>query len=182
MSSEPVVARHSDSADAGVRIGSAHDRRLLRLLARSRYSIGIALTGTFIAATALLIYGVIETVALIGAVLEHLTPAATGSAGDPPLLAAIRAVDAYLVAVVLYFIAAGLYQLSFHPLPLPAWLVVRDLDDLEHKLLNVVVVVLTIAFLGQVVTWDGRRDLLGIGVATALVIAALALHLRRTPP
>lgn len=77
--------------------------------------------------------------------------------------------------------AAGLYQLSFHPLPLPEWLVVRDLDDLEDKLLNVVVVVLGITFLGQVVAWDGLRDLLGLGVATALVIAALALHLRRTP-
>jgi hypothetical protein len=42
-------------------------------------------------------------------------------------------------------------------------------------------VVLGIAFLGQAVTWDGQRDLLGFGTATALVIAALAFHLRRGP-
>jgi hypothetical protein len=44
-----------------------------------------------------------------------------------------------------------------------------------------VVVVLGIAFLGQAVTWDGQRDVLGFGVATALVIVALSFHLRRTP-
>jgi uncharacterized membrane protein YqhA len=91
----------------------------------------------------------------------------------------VAAADSFLVAVVLYFIAVGLYQLSFHPLPLPEWLVVHDLDELEDKLAQVVVVVLGIAFLGQAVTWDGHRDLLGYGVAIALVIVALSFHLRR---
>jgi uncharacterized membrane protein YqhA len=108
-------------------------------------------------------------------------PAAETSGGALPLLAAIAAVDAFLVAVVLYFIAVGLFQLSFHALLLPEWLVVHDLDELEDKLAQVVVVVLGVAFLGQAVTWDGQRDLLGFGVATALVIAALSFHLRRTP-
>jgi uncharacterized membrane protein YqhA len=158
-----------------------HERRLLRLLAMSRYSIGIAVVGAFVGATALLMYGVMETLALVRAVLAVWWPAAVNSADLPPLLAAIAAVDAFLVAVVLYFIAAGLYQLSFHPLPLPEWLVVHDLDELEDKLAQVVVVVLGIAFLGQAVTWDGQRELLGFGVATALVIGALSFHLRRTP-
>jgi uncharacterized membrane protein YqhA len=158
-----------------------HERRLLRLLATSRYSIGIAVVGTFVGATALLVYGVLETFALVRAVLAVWLPAVVNSADLPPLLAAIAAVDAFLVAVVLYFIAVGLYQLSFHPLPLPEWLVVHDLDELEDKLAQVVVVVLGIAFLGQAVTWDGQRDLLGFGVATALVIAALAFHLRWGP-
>ncbi|MGE3510515.1 MAG: YqhA family protein [Vicinamibacterales bacterium] len=147
----------------------------------SRYLIGIAVVGTFLGATALLMYGVIETLAVVQAVLAVWWPAAGHAADIPPLLAAIAAVDAFLVAVVLYFIAVGLYQLSFHALPLPEWLVVHDLDELEDKLAQVVVVVLGIGFLGQAVTWDGQRDLLGFGVATALVIAALTLHLRRRP-
>jgi uncharacterized membrane protein YqhA len=158
-----------------------HERRLLRLLAMSRYLIGIAVVGTFAGATALLVYGVAETHVLAGAVFAIWLPAAGNSSDPPPLLAAIAAVDAFLVAVVLYFIAVGLYQLSFHPLALPEWLVVRDFDELEDKLAQVVVVVLGIAFLGQAVTWDGQRELLGFGGATALVIAALAFHLRRRP-
>jgi uncharacterized membrane protein YqhA len=158
-----------------------HERRLLRLLATSRYLIGIAVVGIFLGATALLAYGVLETFALVRAVLAAWLPAVVNSADLPPLLAGIAAVDAFLVAVVLYFIAVGLYQLSFHPLPLPEWLLVHDLDELEDKLAQVVVVVLGIAFLGQVVTWDGKRDLLGFGIATALVIGALSFHLRRVP-
>jgi uncharacterized membrane protein YqhA len=154
---------------------------LLRLLATSRYLIGIAVVGTFVGATALLAYGVVEAHALVRTVLGVWLPATANTSDPPPLLAAIGAVDAFLVAVVLYFIAVGLYQLSFHPLPLPEWLLVHDLDELEDKLAQVVVVVLGIAFLGQVVTWDGERDLLGFGVATALVIGALSFHLRRAP-
>jgi uncharacterized membrane protein YqhA len=147
----------------------------------SRYLIGIAVVGTFVGATALLVYGVVEAHALVRTVLGVWLPAAANTSDPPPLLAAIGAVDTFLVAVVLYFIAVGLYQLSFHPLPLPEWLLVHDLDELEDKLAQVVVLVLGIAFLGQVVTWDGERDLLGFGVATALVIGALSFHLRRAP-
>ena len=41
-----------------------------------------------------------------------------------------------------------------------------------------VVVVLAVAFLGEVITWDQETDLLGLGVAVGAVIAALALFLR----
>ncbi|MGE0159778.1 MAG: YqhA family protein [Gemmatimonadales bacterium] len=151
----------------------------------SRFSIGLAVIGTFVGATALMAYGVLETIALVDAVIAEWLGGGEHATEVPPLLAGIGAVDTFLIGMVLYFIAVGLYQLSFHPLPLPQWLIVDDLGDLEDKLVKVVVLVLGIAFLGQVVTWDGQRDLLGFGVATALVIAALGFHLRgpsATPP
>ena len=40
-----------------------------------------------------------------------------------------------------------------------------------------VIVVLGVLFLGQVISWDGTRDLLGFGAAVALVIAALTYFL-----
>jgi len=60
---------------------------------------------------------------------------------------------------------------------LPHWLEIHDLDDLKAKLLSVVVVVLAVLFLGEVVKWDGRRELLGLGVAIAAVIAGLTFFL-----
>ena len=157
---------------------ASHEPRLLRLLAMSRYLIGVAIVGTFAGATALLAYGLMEARALIDSVIAVWLRVEASTGRVPPVLAAIGAVDAFLVAVVLYFIAVGLYQISFHPLPLPEWLVVNDLDDLEDKLLRVVVAALGVAFLGHATTWNGQRDLLGYGVATALVIGALAFHLR----
>jgi hypothetical protein len=41
----------------------------------------------------------------------------------------------------------------------------------------VVIVVLAVMFLGHVVAWDGERELLGIGTAIALMIAALTYFL-----
>jgi len=34
-----------------------------------------------------------------------------------------------------------------------------------------------VTFLGQIVSWDGESQLLGLGVAVALVIAALNVYL-----
>ena len=84
---------------------------------------------------------------------------------------------------MLFVISIGLYQLfTAKPLtPLPDWLRVRDVGDLERKLIGLVVTVLSVVFLGQVVTWDGQRDLLGFGVAIGAVITGLAFFLRYEP-
>ena len=47
--------------------------------------------------------------------------------------------------------------------------------------MRVVVVVMGVLFLGQVVTWDGQRDLLGYGVGIAAVIAALTWFSSQKP-
>jgi uncharacterized protein UPF0114 len=66
-------------------------------------------------------------------------------------------------------------------MPLPRWLLVHDVGDLERKLIGLVVTVLSVVFLGQIVTWDGQRDLLGFGVAIGAVIAGLTFFLRHEP-
>ena len=158
------------------------DSRLLRILAMSRYAVGIAVVGTFVAATGLLVYGAGEVIQLLGALSGVGNPYRVERVSSPPLLLGISAVKAFLVAIVLYVIAIGFYQLFFQRLPLPEWLVVEDLAELELKLVEVVISTLGVAFLGQVVTWDGQRDLQGIGVATAVVIGALAYAASRVAP
>src|SRR4029079_9190007 len=83
---------------------------------------------------------------------------------------------------VLYVIAVGLYELFVDDnLPLPAWLEIHTLDDLKDKLIGVVVVLMGVLFLGQLIAWDGQRDLLGLGGGTALVIAALTYFVSQNP-
>jgi uncharacterized membrane protein YqhA len=79
-------------------------------------------------------------------------------------------------------VALGLYQLFIdQSLALPRWLKVNDLSDLKRDLIGVVVVLLGVSFLGEVVNWEGQRELLPLGAAVAVVIAALGFILWLTP-
>jgi uncharacterized membrane protein YqhA len=149
---------------------------LRTILASSRYLILIAVLGSFLAAAILLIYGGLEVLQLMG---ETVAAGAVNSKGAKTLsLAFIEVVDVFLLGTIFYIVALGLYELFIEEgVGLPPWLVIRDLDDLKDKLIGVVIVVLGVLFLGQVVTWDGQRDLLRFGVAVALVIAALTYFL-----
>jgi uncharacterized membrane protein YqhA len=60
---------------------------------------------------------------------------------------------------------------------LPRWLKIRDLADLKANLVSVVIAVLAVLFLREAVAWEGDRDILELGAALALVIAALTFYL-----
>lgn len=149
---------------------------LKNILARSRYLILIAVAGTFLAATALLVYGAIEVIVLIQQTVAYGEVSQKGA--KVLALAFIEMVDLFLLGTVFYIVALGLYELFIDDtLTLPHWLEIHDLDGLKNKLVGVVIVVLAVTFLGQVVTWDGTRDLLGFGAGIAMVIAALTWFL-----
>lgn len=150
-----------------------------RIISASRYLIIIASACIFALATALMCYGGAQTYTQIAQLFSEGSP--KGSKGL--ILAAIELVDLFLLATVLYVIAVGLYELFVDDsLPLPAWLEIHTLDDLKDKLIGVVVVVMGVLFLGQLIAWDGQRDLLGLGGGTALVIAALTYFIGQKKP
>jgi uncharacterized membrane protein YqhA len=152
---------------------------LKQILSASRYLIIIAVICIFLAATTLLIYGTLLTGNII---LDLIATAKVSTKGSKDLLLSlIELVDLFLLTTVLYIISVGLYELFIAELNLPPWLIITDLDMLKDKLIGVVIVVLSVLFLGQVISWDGQRDLLGFGVAIALVIATLTYFLNQKP-
>jgi uncharacterized membrane protein YqhA len=156
-----------------------HQPAILRVLGRSRYLIVIAVICILAAAAALLAFGARQTVHLLyGLGLDPHDPEATKTL----ILGAIELTDLLLLATALYVIAIGLFELFIdNRLVLPSWLEIHDLNDLKEKLIGVLIVVMAVLFLGQVVTWDGKRDLLRYGAATALVIAALTWFVSQKP-
>jgi uncharacterized membrane protein YqhA len=153
-----------------------------RFLAATRYIALVPVICIFLAATALMIYGAFETFQVIA---HSFSDGVSAKGAKGLLLSAIELVDLFLLGTVLYVISVGLYELFVDDsIPLPDWLVIHDLDDLKEKLIGVVIVVLGVLFLGQVISWDGQRDLLNPGAAIALVIAALAyfLSLKKKEP
>lgn len=137
------------------------------LLGYSRYLILLAVIAAFASAVTLLIFGAYET----GLEIWHIL---NGEMPKSIAVTFIEIADLFLLGVVLYIIALGLYELFIDDsVPVPAWLEIHTLDDLKSKLISVVIVVMGVLFLKQVVSWDGERNLLTYGGGTALVIAAL---------
>jgi len=146
-----------------------------KIISASRYLIIVAVICIFVIGLALLVYGASETYVLV----THLfNDGVNAKSAKSLVLSAIELVDLFLLATVLFVIAIGLYELFIDDnLPLPAWLEIHTLDDLKDKLIGVVIVVMGVLFLGQAISWDGQRDLLGFGAAIALVVAALTYFL-----
>lgn len=95
------------------------------------------------------------------------------------LSVSIKIIDIFLVATVFYIISLGLYELFIARAPLPGWVEIRDLDDLETKLLGVVVIALAVLVLGQAVTWrsDASASILDFGLAVGASILAISAYL-----
>ena len=93
-------------------------------------------------------------------------------------------VDLFLVGATMLIAAIGFYELFVNHAGadrqhgLPAWLVMRDLDDLKARVVSMLVLVAAASFTNVVVDFHGGHDILFLGGAVAVVIAALTLFLR----
>jgi uncharacterized membrane protein YqhA len=147
-----------------------------RALGATRYVMALAVFAIFVGSVALLISATFE---MFGAVWHEITHFGE----DPDHYSQLRvhlieALDTILVSTVLYVIAVGLYQLFVNrALKLPKWLQTDGVGDLEKRLAGMVVTVLAVMFVTQVLQWHEGRDLLGLGLAIAAVIAAISMFL-----
>ena len=147
-----------------------------RAVGGTRYIVAIAVAGTFLSAIALLVYEVL----VVGQIVADLVHGGIvlPKAAKTLAVALIEAADVFLIAIALYVISLGLYTLFIDDrIVLPKWLVINDLEDLKRNLVSIVIAVLAVLFLREAVAWDGSRDILALGGALALVIAALTYYL-----
>jgi uncharacterized membrane protein YqhA len=144
-----------------------------RMVASSRFFVLIATLSLFLAFMAVMVSTIIVTVMTIWRAGVEQTLSQNEMIGK-----LIKQADYALLATVLYVLALGLYSLFVDDrIPMPSWLSIHDLGQLKELLAGVVVVAIAVIFLGQALTWDGTSDLLAPGIASAAVIAALALFL-----
>jgi uncharacterized membrane protein YqhA len=151
---------------------------LNRILGLSRYAVRVAVVTTAVSSIALLIYGaLLEVVVVVRTVLDA---SVSNQGGKELALGLIEATDIFLIGIVLFIFSLGLDVLFIDDrLPLPSWLEINNLDDLKAQLVSVVIAALAVIFLGLVVQWDGEPEILGLGAAIALVVAALVFFLHQ---
>ena len=139
----------------------------------TRYLTAIPCLGLFISAIALTISTLVSTIQVTIEVIQgHVDM-------QDMLVEYIEYADFFLLAVVLYIMAVGLYSLFIdHDIVMPSWLEIDTLDDLKEKLIGVIGVVMAVYFLGRLIHGTDALDLLYIGVGTAAVIVALAYFVK----
>jgi len=149
---------------------------LSRALASSRYIVLVAVIGTLVASIALIIY---EAIVVAQAVIDVIREGSVSLKTSKALaVGVIEAIDVFLIAIVAFIIGIGLYTLFVDDtLPLPRWLTIRDLDDLKHHLVSIVIAVLAVLFLREAVARAGDVELLSLAAALAVMIAALTFFL-----
>lgn len=147
------------------------------LLSASRFLIAVAVICTLVAGTTLLIYGTALVVQIVVGIIQ--SGAVNTDASKELVFAFVEVVKLYLLSSVFYLIAGNLYEIFIAHIPLPRWLVIKDLDTLESKFVEAVIVMLGVLFLEEAITpTRGSGDLLLYGSGIALVIATLTYFVR----
>jgi uncharacterized membrane protein YqhA len=83
-----------------------------------------------------------------------------------------------LKGVIFYIIGVGLYNLVVTPIQLCTQFGVSSLNDLEEKVVSVVIVIFAVQFLKQLTLWEEPLKIMYFGLATTAVTLALVAFLR----
>ena len=132
----------------------------------------IAAISLFLLGLAVTIYSFVEGFHVIDIILQFSTSESN------VIYKALGILDLILLSFSIYIASIGIYELFVKPIEnLPDWIQVKDLDALKAMLIKVIIVVMGISFMGRMVTWDGKENLLQYGGAVAAVILALSYFL-----
>jgi len=90
------------------------------------------------------------------------------------IVSILKLIDAFLVAMVLYILAASLYELFVGKVELPSKLVARSLTELKSKLSGVIVLVLAVHSV-EVIFDEGITGLEMVWQVVAMSLIAIVL-------
>lgn len=142
-------------------------------IGRSRFVVLVAVVAVLLVALSLFLLG---TIMAVKEVWHAWSEVFKGNLNSTDLTVQfLEIVSMMLKAVVFYIVGVGFYSLFIAPLNITVALGVRTLNDLESKVVSVVVVILAVTFLEHFIRWERPLETLQHGAAMALVVAALVI-------
>ena len=147
-----------------------------QLLVACRYLLVIPVVGCIALTTGVVVMGIGR---LVNGGIKLAQSDFSPKAAKNLSLNVIETIDLFLIGTVSYITAIGLYRLfiSKTEIDLPMRLKIDSLNDLENKIIGVIVAALAVAFLGHAAGGDPPEALLNYGAGIAIMIAALALFM-----
>ena len=138
------------------------------IIEKSKYLSVLAVVPLLLTFALSLFWGIAQAVKTWGKIILSL-----GQSADIILLV-LKLIDTFLVAIVLYILAASIYELFVGKLELPSNLVARSLSELKSKLSSVIVLVMAVHFV-EVIFDDGIAGLEKVWQAIAITLVAMVL-------
>ena len=94
-------------------------------------------------------------------------------------------IDLFLVGATILIAGIGFYELFISKIEpgndghgMPAWLEMRDLNDLKARVISMIILVVAVAFVDVVVDFTNGQRVFYLGAGVALVIGSLTAYLR----
>lgn len=138
------------------------------IIEKSKY-LSLLAIGTLLLTFALsLFWGIAQAVKAWGKIILSLGQSTN------IIVSLLKMIDAFLVAMVLYILAASLYELFIGKVELPSKLVARSLTELENKLSGVIVLVLAVHAV-EVIFDEGITGLEMVWQVVAMSLIAIVL-------
>lgn len=153
---------------------------LRKLLEVSRFLLVLPVIGSLLLTIGIVIMGL--GMVLVQAWELFANGEFSAKAGKQLTMTVISTIDMFLVGAISYIIAVGIYKLfiSQDEVQLLKRIKIEKLEDLENKIIGVVVVALAVGFLGEVMeAVDAQAALYG-GIGVAVVIVALSVFVKFT--
>lgn len=166
-------------ADGGEDAPAPHSSTRLHALGQivghTRFVVLIAVGAVLLVAISLFVLGTVQAVSIVW---QAWAAALQGDHAATLSVQFLEIVIVMLEAVAFFLIGVGLYSLFIAPLNLAVALGVETLNDLEERVISVVVAVLAVTFLQRFIRWQDPLGTLQFGIALALTVASLVLFQR----
>ena len=144
---------------------------LAELIGRTRYVVLVAVAGVLLIAMALFLLG---AGLAVSSVWKAAGAALRGDIASTDLTVEfLEVVSMMMKAVIFFIIGVGLYSLFIAPLNVTTALGVETFNDLEIKIVNVIIVIMAVTFLEHFIVWQQPVETLLFGASLAIVVAAL---------
>lgn len=153
------------------RNGDDHDTPFALLIGRSRLIVVVAVVAVLLCAFSLFLLGAWLALVTIwhawGGVMG-------GELGTTEItIRFLEIVTVMLKAVFFYLIGVGFYSLFISPLNVTVAMGVETLNDLETKVISIIIVIMAVNFLERFIQYAAPIDVLTGAAALALAVAAL---------
>lgn len=137
------------------------------ILEKSRYLALVGVISLLIAAVAAFAWGMLRTIHAVMLVIESL------GADAAITIEFVEIIDTFLIATAILIFTVSLYELFIGGIDVPEWMLAHNLYELKGKLSSMVVLVMGVKFLQKLVEVKDASELMRIGIAIAVVSAAL---------